>query len=408
MQQVSLYDLNEYIKRVIALNFQEPVWVHAELSQVNEVRGQVYLDLVHHDESTDEITAQASAVIWYKSHLFLKNKLKELLPSILQVGTKVLVKARIEFTERYGLKLVIEDIDPSYTIGQMEMNRQKIMQQLQDANVTHLNKSQQLTPVIQTIAVISSATAAGYKDFLAQLTHNEYGYKYSTTLFAAAMQGQNTEREVCGALDAIRESENAFDCVVIIRGGGSKLDLSAFDNYNIGHKIASFQIPVYTGIGHEIDSCVADLVAHTSFKTPTAVATSIIDRALHFEADILSIGQNIGRYAHQMIGMQNAHLENAIQLLRIQPKAIVANKKNVIQVVEQTILQHTRNKLLSIRHQLESAEQIIRLSDPTHILKKGYTLILKEGEVVTSVKDLKTADNVVIKYSDGDTSATII
>ena len=190
----SLYELNEYIRRVVALNFPEPIWVHCEIAQIKEVRGNVYLDLIQHDEGSDEIKAQISANIWYKSYLFLKNKLGALLPSLLSQGTNVSLKVQVEFSEKYGMKLIIEDIDPAYTIGQMEMKRQKILQQLTDEGLLHLNKLTDLPRVIQKIAVISSPNAAGYIDFINHLQGNSYGYKYAVQLFETALQGLNTER----------------------------------------------------------------------------------------------------------------------------------------------------------------------------------------------------------------------
>ena len=290
----SLYELNEYIRRVIALNFAEPIWVNAEISQIKEVRGNVYMDLVYHDDQTNEIKAQISAGIWFKSYLFLKNKLGALLPSLLSEGTHVLLKVQVEFTERYGMKLIVEDIDPSFTIGQMEMNRQKILQKLFDEGLTHQNKLTKLPVVIQRIAVISSDNAAGYIDFINHLSQNPYGYQFKTTLFRASLQGQNTEREVCQALNDISEDASKYDCTVIIRGGGSKLDLAWFDNFNIGARIAKSPIPVMTGIGHDINATVADTVAHTTLKTPTAAADFIISHNICFEYllvfKLLSVG----------------------------------------------------------------------------------------------------------------------
>ena len=199
MSSYTLFELNEYIKRVIALNFQEPVWIECEISQVKESRGNFYLDFVQKKEDSDEVVAQSSGYLWYKSALFLKKKLGDLFAALLKDGTAVKIKVYIEFHERYGLKLNIEDIDPSFTIGQLEMLRQKIIQRLKEEGKLNSNKLIPIPSVVQKIAVISSETAAGYIDFVQQIQHNIYGYQFTHTLFSAALQGSNTEKKVTAA-----------------------------------------------------------------------------------------------------------------------------------------------------------------------------------------------------------------
>lgn len=407
MTSYSLFELNEYIKRVIALNFTEAIWVNAELGQVKEVRGQVYMDLLQHSEEENQITAQASAVIWYKSYLFIRKKLGELLPAILTEGSKILVKVKVEYHERYGMKLVIEDIDPSYTIGQMEMARQKIIENLRSAGVIEDNQNTLLPDVIQRVAVISSATAAGYADFKNQLEENEYGYDVHIDLYQAAMQGQNTEREVCSALDQINVLSDEYDCIAIIRGGGSRLDLASFDNYNIGYKISTSKIPVITGIGHEIDSTVADIVSYAPLKTPTAVAAYIIDRNAQFESEITQAGIWIKQLAKQKMEQHKLSMEQTAQLIQIKPRELVRNY--ILQVDQLSILLRQASKY-SIKELNESVlhmEQIVHMADPKFILKKGYVVIKKDGEISTSLNNIKAGDDVEIEFKDGKASATI-
>lgn len=407
MQSTSLYDLNEYLKRVVALNFNEPVWVSCEISQVSEVRGQVYLDVIQQNENTDEVVAQSSAVIWYKQYLFIKKKLNDLLPSILKVGTHVLLKVMVEYHERYGVKLVVEDIDPSYTIGHMEMARQKILQRLIEADIIDLNRQTSLPRVINNIAIISSNTAAGYKDFTAQLDNNEYGYKFTATLYKAAMQGQNTEREVCQALDAISKSDVKYHCVVIIRGGGSKLDLSAFDSYNIGFKVANYDIPVITGIGHEIDQNVVDIVSHTSLKTPTAVASYIIDHNANFEAEVLQLGHWIGLKAKEYISTNNSLLGQMEQLVKLTPKTILQSSLKTLESLNDQLIQASKYKLKAIDEKLKYLEKLIKMVDPQMILKRGYSITKVNSKTISSSNQLKTGDNITISFYDGDKQAVI-
>ena len=397
----SLYELNEYIRRVIALNFAEPIWVNAEISQIKEVRGNVYMDLVYHDDQTNEIKAQISAGIWFKSYLFLKNKLGALLPSLLSEGTHVLLKVQVEFTERYGMKLIVEDIDPSFTIGQMEMNRQKILQKLFDEGLTHQNKLTKLPPVIQRIAVISSDNAAGYIDFINHLSQNPYGYQFKTTLFRASLQGQNTEREVCQALNDISEDASKYDCTVIIRGGGSKLDLAWFDNFNIGARIAKSPIPVMTGIGHDINATVADTVAHTTLKTPTATADFIINHNMDFEAKIIEttnwITQLAGRYLRQhelMLGQTN-------QMLSMLPMEKIKNQHLNIDNRFNQLITLAKNKLRKHQDQITFADKQMEILQPSNMLKKGYTIIRQNAGVVSRLQAFDKNGITEIEFFDG-------
>ncbi|MBK9735378.1 MAG: exodeoxyribonuclease VII large subunit [Saprospiraceae bacterium] len=397
----SLYELNEYIRRVLALNFTEPIWVNCEIAQIKEVRGNVYLDLIHHDEKTNEITAQISANIWYKSFLFLKNKLGDLLPSLLKEGTHVMMKVQVEFNERYGLKLIIEDIDPSFTIGQMEMNRQKILQKLSNEGLLEINKRRKLSTVISRVAVISSPGAAGYIDFESHIRTNSYGYVIDITMFQVALQGQNTEREVCHAFDLIDEQYELYDCVIIIRGGGSKLDLSGFDSFNIGAKISKCKLPVITGIGHDVDSTVADVVAFQSLKTPTAVADYVIEHNFNFESKILELTYWIGQMAKQLFRQKELGLNQVIQILKLLPSEIIRKQKSDIANVHLNIsfavtnlIQRHKEKLISIDHQLQ-------LMDPKNILKRGFSIVRQDGKIIKRRFELAKKHEVEIEFYDG-------
>ncbi len=403
----TLYELNEYIRRVIALNFAEPIWVNCEISQVKEVRGNVYLDLVYHDDKTDEVTAQISASIWFKSYLFLKNKLGALLPSLLKEGTHVLLKVQVEFNERYGIKLIIEDIDPSFTIGQMEMNRQKILQKLLDEGLLHMNKLTQLPPVIQKVAVISSHNAAGYIDFINHLTKNPYDYQYKTELFQVALQGQNTEREVCQTLNDIAVRKGEFDVILIIRGGGSKLDLAWFDSFNIGARIAKSPIPVITGIGHDIDSTVADVVAHSSLKTPTAVADFLINHNMNFEATVQETSQWIVQMSHRYIKIHELSLQNTTQMLQIIPGEIIKKHLFNINFAHDQIFAMTKNVLKSHKEKLSFADQQIKLLHPKNILQKGYVIVRQDQKNVLRAAHITKDRPMTVEFYDGEISVVV-
>ena len=401
MVSYTLFELNEYVKRVIALNFQEPVWIECELSQVKESRGNYYLDFVQKKEDSEEIIAQSGGYIWFKNALFLKKKLGELFQAILKDGTAVKVKVSVEFHERYGLKLNVEDIDPTFTVGQLELIRQKILQRLQDEGKLDLNKRNRLPSVVQRIAIISAENAAGYIDFINQLAHNPYGYQYKTTLFSAALQGSNTEREVVSALETIFSQKQNFDVIAIIRGGGSKLDLAAFDNYNIAHSISQSPLPVLSGIGHEIDVSVTDLVSHTFFKTPTALAAFLIDYNADFEGKIMDKTWDALLYAQNIIRQHQIGLNQTISTLWFAPseklrhgRVLIDNNLSKLGLISKNIVQTQQEKLRFIEIQLE-------LLNPREILKKGFAMVSFGGEWIKSSKSVKDKNVYSLVFSDG-------
>ena len=400
METHSLFELNEYIKRVIALNFPEHIWINCEIAQIKEVRGNVYIDLVEQDQ-LDNIIAQASGVIWYKSFLFIKNKLGSLASSLLSAGSHVKVKVQVEFNERYGYKLVIDDIDPTYTLGRLEINRQKIIERLKEDNLFDSNKYIPLPSVIQKIAIISSEQAAGYKDFITQLSENQYGYQIEFHLYSAAMQGQNTEKDVCLAFDNINDSGINYDAVVIMRGGGSKLDLSFFDNYNIGAKIARCKYPVLTGIGHEIDQSIADMVANKSLKTPTACADFIIERMMNYESELLSLKRQIHQQAVQSVHHHRTNLQNMINLLQRRPLEIIQTH----QLSVSNSLKTVRNNFVLILNnenkKLQLLEKALVIADPKNILQRGFTLIKQKNTYLKKSSEFNKDIKTEIIFHDG-------
>lgn len=400
MESASLFELNEYIRRVFALNFPEPIWINCEISQIKDVRGNYYLDLVEQNEK-EEIIAQASAVIWYKSFLFIKNKLGPLTNSLLQAGIEVRVKVNVDFNERYGYKLVIEDIDPAFTMGKLELSRQKIIERLKNEGVWELNHEVSFPRVIQRIALISSEKAAGYADFVSQLQNNPYGYKFELSLFQSSMQGQNTERDVSQALDTIGGQAHLYDAVFIIRGGGSKLDLSFFDNFNIGYKISTCKLPVITGIGHEIDESVADMTAYMALKTPTACAAMVIETAMNFESEILGMEEQIVQLAKSTLDNAKFNLESATQLLVSLPLEKIRSQQNLLQNLSELFNTYAGFRIKSAHQFLEHAESVIHFSDPIQVLKKGYALVRQEGKLTSSKTDFKPSKPTSITFHDG-------
>ena len=405
MDSYSLFELNEYIRRVIALNFAEPIWVHAEISQISENRGQFYLNLVEKEEDGEQVIAQSAAVIWYKNVLFLKKKLGKVLDSLLVDGTQVKVKVRVDHHERYGMKLVIEDIDPKYTIGQLELARQAIIDKLDKKGLIDLNAGIPLPTVLQKIAIISSPTAAGYKDFLAQIEQNLYDYEFDLQLFPAAMQGHKTRTEVTRALKQIND-KGIYDCIVLIRGGGSKMDLSGFDDYDIGAAIAASDIPVLTGIGHQIDNTVADIVAHTSIKTPTAVADFLIEHNSYFEGALLTLEGQIFQMSTHIIQRER------MQLMQIEAAITHAVRMDILELnmsiktIEESLQASARRTLTTADAQLTQIQQSLTLLDPQNILQRGFAAIKQKGKYISHKQDVDLKTDISIELADGQLLAT--
>lgn len=400
MDAFSLLEVNQYIKRVLALNFEEAFWVECELNQVSHSRGNVYLELIQKAEDSDEVLAKNSAQIWYRKYLFIKKKLGKLIDSILKEGIKVKLKVNVNYSERYGLSLVIEDIDPAYTFGQFELNRQKIIEQLKQKGLLDTNAALPLPTVIQRIAVISSETAAGFQDFRQQLDENAYGYDFELTLFASAMQGQNTERDVVAAISEARESD--FDLIAIIRGGGSKLDLSSFDNYNIAFEVAVSKMPVITGIGHDIDQTVTDIVAHTVLKTPTAVADMIIEHNARFEAEVLELEGAIWAEVLDFIKTRQEELIIMGERLKTIPASTLSMHQQMLENLESNLETIVDQKLLTEHMKLESFDTQLVLLDPKNVLERGYTIVKQKGKYVLNKKAVnKKVNDLEIEFSDG-------
>lgn len=408
MESYSLFELNEYVKRVIALNFAEPVWIHGEIGQVGLSRGNYYIDIIQKDEKSDAILAQSSAVLWYKSFLFVKKKIGTSIDILLQQGVEVKLKVQVEFHERYGFKLNVLDIDPNYTLGQLEILRQQNLKKLEDAGLIHLNEGLDLPVVLKKIAVISSSRAAGYKDFEEQLKNNEYGYRYKTSLFDCAVQGQNVKKEIPAALQAISDRAEDYDCVIIIRGGGSKMDLSGFDEYEIGKAIAICQVPVITGIGHEIDQSIADIVSHTSVKTPTAAAEFVIQRTMNFEAKMNGFAEKIMYLSKDKLNNQNQLIANIAFGIKQSTLSRTEYLVNQLDFDWKSLINQSSNRIERLNTRLENISKTLELLDPQETLKRGYSYISKGNESIKSINQLKENDLITLHLVDGNVDSQII
>jgi exodeoxyribonuclease VII large subunit len=403
----SLLELNEYIRQVLILNFSEAVWVSCEISQVNQSRGHFWMDLVEKDLLTDVVSAKSSAVLWRKDYLRLQMELGTSLDSILQDGMQVLLKVKINYHEAYGMKFIVEEIDPGYTLGQLEIKRQETILKLRKKGLFQLNSRLELPAVIQRIAVLSSETAAGLQDYLVQIKNNKYGYHFENQLFTTVMQGQFVEKEMRSRLKSIERRKDEFDAVVIIRGGGARLDLSAFDAYELCKTIAEFPLPVLTGIGHDVDETVADMVAHTALKTPTAVADFILNHNANFEGEMQYLAQYVQQQTERELKSQEMQLQQVEQTLRFAAKQYFRNQEMTLAQLEKDIPTQVKFRLFAAEQQLKSMEKSVDLLSPEAAFRRGFTITTKDKEVVRSKKKLAKGDKIETYFEDGSVESEV-
>ena len=407
MERISLFQLNTFIKRALALNFNNAVWVTAEIAQVSNSRGHIYLELVEKSPDTQAVIAKARGNIWKSTASQLEQKLGPLFKDILQEGTEILFSTKVTFHELYGISLQIDHIDPAFTMGKLEMERQETINYLQTHGKLHKNNQYSLPPVIQHIAVLSSATAAGYGDFKAHLLQNEYGYQIQWDLFPVAVQGTQVTQEIITALNSIQNKANPYDAVVIIRGGGSKLDLAAFDDKDLCVAIADFTQPIIVGIGHERDQSIADLVAHTALKTPTAVADFILYHNLQFEEKILQWGQQIQTQAEAWI-REKTDLTNRLTIqLKWASQSLLTSKVNQINLAADNIQRNAWLTLKNSDKDLTIFEKQIAAAHPQNILKRGYALIRNEEGSILDFEKINLHQSINIELIDGIVKTTV-
>ncbi|RLD21927.1 MAG: exodeoxyribonuclease VII large subunit [Bacteroidetes bacterium] len=407
MDTFSLLELNAHIRQVVALNFEQLIWVSCEISQARQSRGHHYLELVEKAEHSDDIRAQSSAVIWARTFSRIRKKCGDLIDDILQDGVEVRVQVRVDFHERYGLKLVIEDIDPSFTMGNLETRRREILETLQKKGLVEKNGLLPLPVVPQRIAVLSSEHAAGYHDFMQHLRENPYEYHFDTHLFPVALQGSSVEKEVVTALQSVAKAAVHYDCVAIIRGGGSRLDLSGFDNLAIGEAIAHCPIPVFTGIGHEIDQSVADIVANYALKTPTAVADVIIEMTATFEGEIDALELHIKEIIDNIVVQAQSDLRNAQTLLTYLPAQRVTANHAFLEGLVPQFRRIASFKIKQYQQQLEHASIVMKAVEPRNVLARGFSITRKNGKIVSNSSALKSGDTLETEFQKGNIKSTI-
>mgnify|MGYP000847439391 CR=1 FL=1 len=427
---ISLYELNVLIKDVLNDALPDKFWIRAETSDVRvNQNGHCYLEFIEKDNRGKNLIAKSRAMIWANTFHLLKAYFENSTKQPFTSGLKVLLQVSVEFHELYGFSLTVHDIDPSYTLGDQALNRAAILKQLEEEGVLYLNKELELPIPTNRIAIISSPTAAGYEDFLDQLHNNPYGFTFYTKLFPAIMQGDRSEDSIISALEHIYEHLDLFDAVIIIRGGGATSDLSCFDSYMLAANCAQFPLPIITGIGHERDETVLDIVAHTRAKTPTAVAEFLIANLSETAYELDNLSQNIVALVTQRIQEESMQLDLletktsfALKGWYREQEMILSSAKNILTNGRQRIVRENQGRFASFEEilkkrtlrffkeeqfKLSATEKHLELASPENILKKGYTLTMKDGKIVKLSKDLKVGDSITTVFSDGKIDSII-
>ena len=393
-------------RRALALNFPSAVWVRAELAQVTERRGHRYLELVEKGDD-DRPRAKCQAAVWSRSYAGVLRKRGPVAAEVLAAGQEVALQCEVDFHEVYGFKLVVVDWDPAFTIGQLALHRREIVAQLDREGLLHANSALRLAAVPQRLAVLTSSAAAGYADFAAQLAGNPFGYRFALTLHDVAVQGAGVEASVAMALSAVADARERYDAVVLLRGGGSRLDLAGFDRLAIGRAIAACPLPILVGIGHETDETLPDLVAHSSLKTPTALADFIVDRAARYEAALLSLGREAARAASAATTRAAERLNRARQLATLAVTQRVAAAGGLLQRREAEVARLARERLLHRTAQLDIASAQLEGLDPQRVLDRGFSLTLHGGRPVRSAQVLESGVELVTRFAQGSVTSVV-
>lgn len=426
---ISLVEFNRRIGGLLHDASVQRCWVVAETSDVRQSGGHCYLELVQKDAQTGQTLARMRGIVWASVYARLRCEFERATGQPFASGMNVMVEVSANFHEQYGLSVVIAGINPTYTLGDMARQRLEILNRLRSEGIIDMNKQLPWADVAQRVAVISAAGAAGYGDFMNQLHNNPSGIKFYTCLFPAVMQGQSTVTSVIAALERINDYADLFDCVVIIRGGGSTSDLNSFDNYDLAANVAQFPLPVICGIGHDRDNTVVDSVASVRVKTPTAAAEWLLDRAQSALDHVNALTDMVVDSATQMLSgarQQLAYFTSGIPLMadnivvrhraRLQQIAaaipVVAARRidgagKDLAFASQRVAMAARQCVANERQRVTGLEKQVELLSPDRVLRRGYSLTLRDGYVVTSASSLRAGDSLVTRFADGERTSVV-
>ena len=430
VNHLSLYELNSLVRDVISMSLPDSYWVEAELSEAREgYGGHCYMELIEKDEHSNTPIAKAHASCWRNRWMLLKPQFERVTGQRIHAGMKVLLKVHAQFHENYGFSWIVDDIDPTYTMGDMARKRMEIIQTLKEEGVFDLQKELKLPMFCQRIAVISSATAAGYGDFCNQLADNGYGLQFTTALFAATMQGEGVEQSVISVLNRINEEWENWDCVVIIRGGGATSDLSGFDTLALAENVANFPLPIITGIGHERDESVLDMISFQRVKTPTAAAAFLVDHLTEVYARIEDAQEAIVNYVKRRLQVermkferlstqiptlfslvkvrQSNRLDQLLNRLKVKAERIPADGLHRLEMLDARLKEPVARKLERELHRIDMLSQRAIAQDPERLLSRGYSITLKDGKSIKDASQLKAGDEIETRFAKGVAKAVV-
>ena len=430
VNHLSLYELNSLVRDVISMSLPDSYWVEAELSEAREgYGGHCYMELIEKDERSNTPIAKAHTSCWRNRWMLLKPQFERVTGQRIHAGMKVLLKVHAQFHENYGFSWIVDDIDPTYTMGDMARKRMEIIQTLKEEGVFDLQKELKLPMFCQRIAIISSATAAGYGDFCNQLADNGYGLQFTTALFAATMQGEGVEQSVISALNRINEEWENWDCVVIIRGGGATSDLSGFDTLALAENVANFPLPIITGIGHERDESVLDMISFQRVKTPTAAAAFLVDHLTEVYARIEDAQEAIVNYVKRRLQVermkferlstqiptlfslvkvrQSNRLDQLLNRLKVKAERIPADGLHRLEMLEARLKEPVARKLERELHRIDMLSQRAIAQDPERLLSRGYSITLKDGKSIKDASQLKAGDEIETRFAKGVAKAVV-
>ncbi len=386
VEQITLCQLQEQIKNSVERNHSGRYWIRAEISEIkNHSAGHCYMDLVDKPSEGGAITAKAQAIIWAGSYRLLRPYFETTTGQSLTRGMHILVNVQVQYSTVYGLSLIVMDIDPSFTIGEQELERQKTIARLKSEGMFEMNTTLEFPALPKRLAIISSEQAAGYRDFYNQLHDNEYGFKFRTELFSAPMQGQTAPQGIIEAMDKVAGRIDEFDLLLILRGGGSAQDLTCFDDYDLATNIAQFPIPVITGIGHDHDYHVSDMVANTSVKTPTALADYIVDIFIREDQQIVFLSRRLSLSLHTRVMKVSNDLKS------------IANR----------VLNAYGAQLKANIYNLKILEQRVISADPLALVTKGYAVVIRDGKKILNTGQVEEGDHIKIVMVGGALNCTV-
>lgn len=404
---ITLRQLNLMVRDAIEMQLPDEYWVEAELSECRERGGHCYMELVEKDEQTNTPVARASAKCWRQTWQVVQPYFARTTGRPLQAGLKVLLRVYAQFHEAYGFSWIVTDIDPTYTIGDMARKRQETIRQLKEEGVFDLQRELQIPMFAQRIAVISAAGAAGYGDFVRQLEDNDYGFHFSVRLFPAIMQGEQVEQSVIAALNSIYDHINDFDVVCILRGGGATADLSGFDTLALAENVAQFPLPVITGIGHERDESILDMISNTRVKTPTAAAALLIDNLKRVWERLETARQRITMAVSQRIANHKTRIASLVTLIPSLTLRVLSNQRHRIELLQGRLPIAIERRLTAQKHRLDQLSLLLRGYDPQVLLARGYSITLKDGKAVRDPAELHPGDEIETRVEKGTIKSTV-